>query len=157
MLWECTYKQLIRRWDIRTRPLIATNHLCITVNCSFIFRRTWHSRHIGGSGQKVTFCPPTWYPYRFQKFEPHVFHSSPSAVCLECMVRTAVLEKSPVKGERRAQVRGWLQTRQRFSGIVWPIFVRFSPSGTEITRSKSDSVAFLKGRFFRRHVGCSMG
>jgi len=29
-----------------------------------------------------------------------------------------------------------------FSGMVWPIFMGFSPSGTEFTRPESDSVAF---------------
>jgi len=55
----------------------------------------------------------------------------PPVVCLESLVevRSEVLEKSPVD-KRRAQAEGWVQTRQRISGIALPILVRFSPSGT---------------------------
>ena len=92
------------------------------------------------------------YAYRFQKFERHVFYSSPFAVCLESLVeiRSAVLDKSGVKDERRAQVRAWVQTRQRFSGVAWPIFVQFSLSGAEFIRPESDGVAF-----FENSLACS--
>jgi len=61
-------------------------------------------------------------PYKF-----HVYYSSPYVVCLKSLVeiRSAVLEKSPVKDERRAQVPGWVQTRQRYSGMAWPILCGF--------------------------------
>ena len=52
-----------------------------------------------------------------------------------------------MKDERHAQVQGWVQTRQRFSGMVWPISVWYSPSGTEFIRPESDGVDFLENVF----------
>jgi len=44
----------------------------------------------------------------------------PSVVCLESLgeIRSAVLEKWPVKDEQRALVQGWVQTRQCFSAML---------------------------------------
>jgi len=149
MLWARVERRAqLTAWFISlvTKPGAAFyENACIS---RFIFSTnlpspTCLSRHIGfsveGSGQKVTFSPPpTWHPYRFQKSEPR-FYSSQSAVCLESLVeiRPAGLEKSLVKDERQAQVRGWVQTRQRFSGMACPIFVRFSPYGTEFIQPES--------------------
>ena len=74
--------------------------------------RTCLSHHIGFSAggpgqiktwQKVTFALSNLTPYRFQKFEPHVFYSSLSAVSLESLVeiRSAVCEaRAPHKDPR---------------------------------------------------------
>jgi len=74
----------------------------------------------------------------------------PSAVCLESLVeiRSAVLEKAPVNDKRRAQAQGWIQIRQRFSGMAWPTFVRFSLFGTEFIRPDQIALFFLK-KFLR--------
>jgi len=102
---------------------------------------------------------PTWHRSRFQKFEPHVFHSSPSAVCLQSLVeiRSTVLEKSPMKDERRAQVLGWVQIRQRFSGMAWPIFVRFYHPIQNLCGQNQTALFFRKIPLFSRQVGCSVG
>jgi len=101
---------------------------------------------------------PTWHPYRFQKFELYVFYSIPYAICLESLVdiRSAILEKSSVNDKCGAQVRVWVKTHQCFSCMAWPIFVRFSPSGTEFMQPKSDRVAFLIFFSFGRHIGFSV-
>jgi len=61
---------------------------------SFILRRTYHLGHAfyaldlvwEGPTKKWHFCPPTGHPYRFQKFERHLFYFSLYAVCVESLV-----------------------------------------------------------------------
>jgi len=65
-------------------------------------------------------------------------------------IRLAVLEKLPVKDERRTQVREWVQTRQRLSGMASPILVRFSH--TEFIPARTKQRCFRKIPLFGRHV-----
>ena len=105
--------------------------------------RTSISNHIGlvwdGSAKKWHFAP-NLTPYRFQKFKPHFFYSSPSLAD----IRSADLMKSHVNDKRRAQVRGWVKIRQRFLGMASLIFVRFLPSSTDFIRPESRCCFFDK-------------
>jgi len=132
ILWVECYAQL-QAWvsSLVTKPGLAcceNAHISnSTANCSYIFQQTchlWQAFHAilhlvwEGPAKKWHVCPqvPTGHPYRFHKFEPHIFYSIPSAICLESSVEilSPVLEKSPVKDE----CRWWVQTRQRFLGMV---------------------------------------
>ena len=92
------------------------------VHFSFIFRRTYRLRHSFhaildlvwvGPAKSDIFVSQPHTPTDLRSFNHTFFFSfqsichPPSAVCLESLVeiRSAVLEKSPVKAERRAQVR----------------------------------------------------
>ena len=120
----------------------------------FYFRRTYRLGHAfhaildlvwKGPTKKWHFCP-NLTPSRFQKFVSHVFCSSPYAVC--CLPGKFGWDPfssliSPVNDKRHAQVRGRVQTRQRFLRMAWPIFVRLLPDGTNFIPLESGSVVFL--------------
>ena len=55
----------------------------------------WSS--IASPPQKWHFCSPTWHPYRFRKFQADIFYYSPSAVCMESLVKicSADIENFP--------------------------------------------------------------
>jgi len=91
-------------------------------------------------------------------------------VCLFFKTRRSSIARMTMLWERRAQlwwwvssrlaqVRGWVQTRQRFLVTAWSIIVRFSPSGTEFIPPKlaCSVVFFWKISSFGRYVGFYMG
>jgi len=170
MLWVQRRAQL-RAWvsSLVTKPGAAFCENGRISSCIFstdLPSRTCVSRHTGFSvrerAAKSDIFAPTWHLYKIQKFKPNVFYSSPYSVCRLpgkygwdkfshgllynrcCYIGlhgSAVLEKSSVACAR-AQVRGWVQTCQRFSGMAWPIIVRFSPSGTKCIRPEVNNVVF---------------
>jgi len=104
MLWVDRHAQP-RAWVsfLVTKPgaAFARVHEWAVLFSKDLLTQTCLSRHIcvGRPAKKWHFAPPTWYPYRFQKFEPHVFLFQPC--CLSGKFgREIASEQAPRTGPR---------------------------------------------------------
>jgi len=59
--------------------------------------------------------------------------------------------------DKRAQVRGWVQTRQLFSGMAWPIFARFHHPLHNLSSQNQTALLRKNIQSFGRRVELSVG